>query len=131
VKVPFSPSNLIIWEESASPYREDPAKVGRVMGKIIKTQNPDWDDIQVILVTSDSTEKQMVLRTARRRAEEDVRTRTADGAIDHNFPTGAPQWDPNRDDHIERLKRYQQWIPSGVQNAVPKTVNWSKLYDIR
>ncbi|KFQ29485.1 hypothetical protein N332_06493, partial [Mesitornis unicolor] len=135
----ISPSDLIIWKESAGPYKEDPGKVGRVMGKIIKTQNPDWDDIQVILVTfMDSMEKQMVLRTARRPAEEDVRTRTVDGAIDQNFPTGTPQWDPNRDstgapnrdNHMERLKKYQQWILYGVQNAMPETVNWSKLYEI-
>ncbi|KFQ24758.1 hypothetical protein N332_12737, partial [Mesitornis unicolor] len=132
VKVPFSPADLIIWKELAGPYREDPGKVGRVMGMMIKTQNPDWDCIQVILDTlMDSREKQMVLRTARMRAEEDVRTRTVDGAIDQNFPTGDPLWDPNREDHMERLQRYQQWILYGVQNAVPKTRNWSKLYEIR
>ncbi|KFV41081.1 hypothetical protein N341_02404, partial [Tyto alba] len=26
---------------------------------------------------------------------------------------------------------YQQWIVYGVQNAMPKAINWSKLYDIR
>ncbi|KFP78215.1 hypothetical protein N311_08365, partial [Apaloderma vittatum] len=132
VKIPFSPSDLIIWKETTGPYREDPGKVGRVTGMIIKTQNPDWDDIQVILDTlMDSTEKEMVLRTARTRAEEDVRAGTVMGAIDQNFPTGDPQWDPNRDEHMERLKRYQQWILYGVQNAMPKTINWSKLYNIR
>ncbi|KFQ25458.1 hypothetical protein N332_04508, partial [Mesitornis unicolor] len=132
VKVPFSPADLIIWKESAGLYREDPGKVGRVMGMIIKTQNPDWDDVQVILDTlMGSTEKQIVLRTARMRAEEDVRTWTIDGAIDQNFPTGDLQWDPNREDHMERLKIYQQWILYGVRNAMPKTINWSKLYDIR
>ncbi|KAL2297162.1 hypothetical protein Nmel_010780, partial [Mimus melanotis] len=30
-----------------------------------------------------------------------------------------------------RLKRYQEWIQIGVQNAIPKTINWSKLYEIR
>ncbi|KFV40535.1 hypothetical protein N341_02826, partial [Tyto alba] len=129
VKVPFSPSDLIIWKESAGPYREDP---GRIMGMIIKTQNPDWEAIQVILDTlMDSTEKQVVLRTARMRAEEDIRTRTVDGTLDQNFPIGNPQWDPNQDDHMQRLKRYQQWIVYGVQNAMPKAINWPILYDIR
>ncbi|KFQ25263.1 hypothetical protein N332_03795, partial [Mesitornis unicolor] len=132
VKVPFSPADLIIWKEAAGLYREDPGKVRRVMGMIIKTQNPDWDDIQVILDTlMDSTEKQMVLRTARMRAEEDIHARTVDGTIDQNFPTGDPQWDPNREGHMERLKSYQQWILYGVQNAMPKTMNWSKLYNVR
>ncbi|KFV38902.1 hypothetical protein N341_12058, partial [Tyto alba] len=105
VKVSFSPSDLIIWKESAGPYGEDPGKVGRVRGMIIKTQNPDWEDIQVILDTlMDSTEKQMVLRTARMRAEEDIHIRTVDGTLDQNFPIGNPQWDPNRDDHMQKIK---------------------------
>ncbi|KFP96951.1 hypothetical protein N330_00327, partial [Leptosomus discolor] len=132
VKVPFSPSDLIIWKETAGPYRGDPGKGGRVMGMIIKTQNPDWDDIQAILDTRmDSTEKQMVLRTARMRVEENIRMGTAFGTIDQNFPTGDLQWDLNQDEHMERLKRYQQWNLYGVQNAMPKTINWSKLYGIR
>ncbi|KFV48503.1 hypothetical protein N341_07774, partial [Tyto alba] len=100
IKVPFSPSDLIIWKESAGPYREDPGAYredpGRIMGMIIKTQNPDWEAIQVILDTlMDSTEKQVVLRTARMRAEEDIHIRTVDGTLDQNFPIGNPQWDPN------------------------------------
>ncbi|RLV63204.1 hypothetical protein DV515_00018509 [Chloebia gouldiae] len=32
---------------------------------------------------------------------------------------------------MRRLKKYQEWVQIGVQNAVPKTINWSKLYEIR
>ncbi|KFP31676.1 hypothetical protein N325_07233, partial [Colius striatus] len=124
VKVPFSPSGLITGTESAGPYREDPGKVGRVMG--MKSQNADWEDIQVILDTlTDSRDKQMVLRAARRRAEEDVRARTVGGTLDQNFPTWHPQWHPNRDGHMQRLKRYQRWVLDGVQNAMPKAIHWS------
>ncbi|RLV63201.1 hypothetical protein DV515_00018513 [Chloebia gouldiae] len=32
---------------------------------------------------------------------------------------------------MRRLKKYQEWVQIGVQNAVPETINWSKLYEIR
>lgn len=69
VKVPFTPGDLVIWKQAAGTYRENPDKVARVMKMIIKTQNPDWDDLQVILDTlMDSIENDMVLRAARERA---------------------------------------------------------------
>ncbi|RLV89263.1 hypothetical protein DV515_00014981 [Chloebia gouldiae] len=97
-----------------------------------KIWNPDWDDIQVILDTlMDSTEKKMVLKSAKERAREDIRNRLVMGTLDDNFPTKDPGWDPNAPGHMRRLKKYQEWVQIGVQNAVPKTINWSKLYEIR
>ncbi|KAL2294766.1 hypothetical protein Nmel_008514, partial [Mimus melanotis] len=134
VKVPFSPGDLVIWKQSAGTYRENPDKVARVMKMIIKTQNSDWDDIQVILDTlMDSTEREMGIREARERAREDIRNGLVTGTLDYNFPTEDPLWDPNDPSGVDmmRLKRYQEWIQIGVQNAIPKTINWSKLYEIR
>lgn len=132
VKVPFSAGDLMIWKQAAGTYRETPDKVARVMKMIIKTQNPDWDDLQVILDTlMDSTEKDMVLRAARERAREDIRNGLVPGNLDQNFPTEDPQWDYNAGDGIRRLKRYQDWIQVGVQNAMPRTINWSKLHNVR
>ncbi|RMC11006.1 hypothetical protein DUI87_12198 [Hirundo rustica rustica] len=98
----------------------------------MKTQNPDWDDIQVILDTRmDSAEKEMVLRAARERTREDIRNGLV--TFDYNFPTKDPLWDPNDPSGVDmiRLKKYQEQIQIGVQNAMPKTMNWSKLYEIR
>lgn len=132
VKVPFSAGDLMIWKQAAGTYRENPDKVARVMKMIIKTQNPNWDDLQVILDTlMDSTEKDMVLRAARERAREDIRNGLVLGNLDQNFPTEDPQWDYNTGDGIRRLKRYQDWVQVGVQNAMPRTINWSKLYNVR
>ncbi|XP_035195768.1 uncharacterized protein LOC118174504 [Oxyura jamaicensis] len=132
VKVPFTPGDLIIWKQAAGTYRENPDKVARVVKMIIKTQNPDWDDIQVILDTlMDSTEKDMVLRAARDRAREDIRNGLVPGNVDQNFPTEDPQWDYNTGEGMRRLKRYQDWVQIGVQNAMPRTINWSKLYNVR
>lgn len=73
VKAPFSAGDLVIWKQAAETYRENLDKVARVVKMIIKTQNPDWDDLQVILDTlMDSTEKDMVLQAAKERAQEDI-----------------------------------------------------------
>ncbi|OWK56934.1 Gag polyprotein [Lonchura striata] len=98
----------------------------------MKTQNADWDDIQVILDTlMDSTEKEMVLKAAKEKARQDIINRLVMGTLDDNFPTKDPGWDPNVSGHVQRLKKYQEWVQIGVQHAVPKTINWSKLYEIR
>lgn len=31
---------------------------------------------------------------------------------------------------MRKLRKYQEWIQIGVQNVVPKTINWSKLYKV-
>ncbi|KFP71378.1 hypothetical protein N310_07427, partial [Acanthisitta chloris] len=134
VKVPFTAGDLAIWKQSAGTYRENPDKVARVVKVIMKTQNPDWDDIQVILDSfMDSTEKDMVLKAARERAREDIRQGLVTGSLDYNFPTEDPLWDPNDPSGADmmKLKRYQEWIRIGVQNAMPKTMNWAKLYEVR
>ncbi|RMC22167.1 hypothetical protein DUI87_03040 [Hirundo rustica rustica] len=70
VKVPFSPNDLMIWKQSAGSYREDPDRTARVVKMVIKTQNPDWNDLQVLLDTlMDSTEKEMVLRAMTEKGE--------------------------------------------------------------
>uniref|UniRef100_A0A8U8BQE0 Core shell protein Gag P30 domain-containing protein n=1 Tax=Geospiza parvula TaxID=87175 RepID=A0A8U8BQE0_GEOPR len=132
VKTPFSPADLVIWKQSAGTYRENPDKMARVVKMIIKSQNPDWDDIQVILDTlMDSTEKEMVLKAAKERAREDIRNGLVTGNLDENFPIEDPDWDPNLYCDLRKLRKYQEWIQIGVQNAVPKTINWSKLYEVR
>ncbi|XP_053911764.1 uncharacterized protein LOC128850785 isoform X2 [Cuculus canorus] len=132
VKVPFTPGDLMLWKQSAGTYRENPSKVARVVKMILKTQNPDWDDIQVLLDTlMDSTEKEMVLRTARERVREDSRQGIVTGTVDQNFPTEDPMWDYNTARGMSNLRRYQEWIVVEVQNAMPKTINWSKLYNVR
>lgn len=132
VKVPFSPGDLMIWKQSAGPYRENPDKVARVIKMIIKTQNPDWDDLLVILdALMDSTEKDMVIRVARDKVREDIRNGTVGGNVDENFPKEDPRWDYNTGGGLCRLRRYQDWLLIGVQTAIPKQMNWSKLYSVK
>ncbi|XP_053908772.1 uncharacterized protein LOC128850007 [Cuculus canorus] len=122
----------MLWKQSAGTYRENPSKVARVLKMILKTPNPDWDDILVLLDTlMDCTEKEMVLRTARERLREDSRQGIVTGTVDQNFPTEDPMWDYNTARGMGNLRRYQEWIVVGVQNAMPKPINWSKVYNVR
>lgn len=80
----------------------------------MKTQNPDLGDIQVILdMLMESTEKAMVIRAARERAREDIHSGLVTGALDRNFLTQDPLWDPSNPSELEMimLKRNQEWIP--------------------
>ncbi|KFV69689.1 hypothetical protein N307_00754, partial [Dryobates pubescens] len=132
VKVPFSPSDLVIWKQSAGAYRENPKKTARVFKMIVKTQNPDWDDTQVILDTlMDPTEKDMVLRKGRERAEEDIRTAVMAGNINVLFALANPGWDPNDNNNMVSLRVYQGWVTYGVLHGIPKVQNWARVYDIR
>ncbi|RMB99743.1 hypothetical protein DUI87_23745 [Hirundo rustica rustica] len=132
VKVPFSPNDLIIWKQSAGSYREDPDRTARVVKMVIKTQNPDWNDLQVLLDTlMDSTEKEMVLRAMTEKAREMIRLRVADGTLNELVPREDPEWDPNTARGHQALKGYQELLTEGVRTGIPKTVNWSKLYSVK
>ncbi|RMB93984.1 hypothetical protein DUI87_29571 [Hirundo rustica rustica] len=132
VKVPFSPNDLIIWKQSAGSYREDPDRTARVVKMVIKTQNPDWNDLQVLLDTlMDSTEKEMVLRAMTEKAREMIRLGVADGTLNELVPREDPEWDPNTARGHQALKGYQELLIEGVRTGIPKTVNWSKLYSVK
>uniref|UniRef100_A0A8C3V0V0 Core shell protein Gag P30 domain-containing protein n=1 Tax=Catharus ustulatus TaxID=91951 RepID=A0A8C3V0V0_CATUS len=132
VKVPFSPNDLLIWKQSAGAYREDPERTARVVKMVIKTQNPDWNDLQVLLDTiMDSTEKEMVFKAMTEKAREMIRLRLVDGTVNDLVPREDPEWDPNSTSGSRRLKAYQELLTEGIRNGIPKTLNWSKLYSVR
>ncbi|KFV15293.1 hypothetical protein N340_03075, partial [Tauraco erythrolophus] len=132
VKVPFSVTDLMAWKQAAGLYREDLERVGRVVDTLIRTQDPDWSDLQVVLDNLlDDTEKQMVLKAGKAQAEAAVLNENTTGTLEQNFPSGDPQWDPNNVEHRQRLSRYQKWILYGIKHAMPKSLNWSKLYEVR
>ncbi|XP_050839630.1 uncharacterized protein LOC127060436 [Serinus canaria] len=132
IKVPFSPGDLVIWKQSVGSYREDPERVAQVVKMIIRTQNPDWNDLQVLLDTlMDSTEKEMVLKAAKERAREAIRLQLAEGTVNDLVPSEDPGWDPNTSGGMGAIKEYQELLLEGIRTGMPKTLNWSKLYSVR
>ncbi|RMC19606.1 hypothetical protein DUI87_03165 [Hirundo rustica rustica] len=129
IKVPFSSIDLEIWERIAKGYRSDPIGVAKEMKFLIKQHSPDWADLQLLLDALTETEKQLVLKVAGNLAEDDCRTTQED--VKDVFPLQDPGWDPNDDEELGRLKRYQELIVKGLERAIPKTINWSALYAIK
>ncbi|RMB89186.1 hypothetical protein DUI87_34448 [Hirundo rustica rustica] len=129
IKVPFSSIDLEIGERIAKGYRSDPIGVAKTMKFMIKQHSPDWADLQLLLDALTETEKQLVLKVAGDLAEDDCRTTQED--VKAVFPLQDPGWDPNDDEGLGRLKRYQELIVKGLERAIPKTINWSALYAIK
>uniref|UniRef100_A0A8B9G5X8 Core shell protein Gag P30 domain-containing protein n=1 Tax=Amazona collaria TaxID=241587 RepID=A0A8B9G5X8_9PSIT len=128
---PFSITDLRSWKDIAGVYREDPERVAKVE-TIIRTQDPDWSDLQVILDTLlDDTEKKMVLSTAKKQVEGAHANGDLQGSVEQNFPSTNPERDPNLPGPKGMLTRYQRWILFGIRHGMPKALNWSKIYEIR
>ncbi|RMC09768.1 hypothetical protein DUI87_13555 [Hirundo rustica rustica] len=122
-------SHTEIWERIAKGYRSDPIGVAKKMKFMVKQHSPDWADLQLLLDALTETEKQLVLKVAGDLAEDDCRTTQED--VKDVFPLQDPGWDPNDDEELGRLKRYQELIVKGLERAIPKTINWSALYAVK
>ncbi|KAJ7408137.1 hypothetical protein BTVI_60732 [Pitangus sulphuratus] len=131
VKAPFSASNLNNWREEAKCFRENPEKVIKRFELIAKNQEIDWTDIDLMLSELTETEKEFVIKTARREVVSQIVTGVLTGDVDPIFPLQQPNWDPNNPDHYRMLMKYRDLIKVGLQNAIPKVVNWAALYDMR
>lgn len=58
VKVPISIMDLINWKKLPGIYVDDPEQIAKAFEMMIKTQDPDWKDTEVIVqILFGSTEK--------------------------------------------------------------------------
>ncbi|KAK4805749.1 hypothetical protein QYF61_021848 [Mycteria americana] len=132
IKVPFTLADLDGWRVTARNYRDDPKKVAKGFELIVKTQDPGWEDVDAMLdAVFSELEKQMVVRAARTQVQALVLAGTLPGTVDNHVPITNPGWDPNQLGTRDLLVRYREWTAYGIRNAVPKSVNWSKLYEIK
>ncbi|GAB0209338.1 protein NYNRIN-like [Grus japonensis] len=132
VRVPFSIADLNNWKQVAGNYRDNPDKVAKAFDTMIRTTDPDWKDLDAIMsVLFDSTEKEMIFRMAKTQIEGQVATGQLPGRWEQYLPPVDPDWDPNTKVERELIKQYQKLILFGVRNAIPKAVNWSKLYQVK
>ncbi|XP_051636443.1 transcription initiation factor TFIID subunit 4-like, partial [Manacus candei] len=132
IKAPFSLVELQQWKAFVGAYRDNPDKVANYMERAIRTQNPDWCDLEVMMDTLlDSTEKQMVKRAAQSSIELLITGGVLTGKLKDIFPLEDPKWDPNLPEKKEALKRYQDWVVYGFRHGIPKAVNWSKVDEVR
>ncbi|KFP48551.1 hypothetical protein N323_00036, partial [Cathartes aura] len=125
--------DLRSWKELAGTYREDLEKVAKIFETIVRTQDPDWNDIQVYIVLDTLLtldERTMVLAKAKEEAEK-IHTQSAQpGTVNDHFPPVDPRWDPNNPAQRELLTRYQRLVTFGMRHPIPKAINLSKLYQV-
>ncbi|KAJ7412765.1 hypothetical protein BTVI_45344 [Pitangus sulphuratus] len=125
IKVPFSLFELQQWKASVGTYTDNPEKMANYVERAIRTQNPDWYDLEVMLdAFLDSTEKEMVKQAAWSGTELLLASAKFTGELKDIFPLEDPKWDPNLPEKREALKRYQDWVMYGLRHSIPKAVNW-------
>uniref|UniRef100_A0A8V5FUS1 Core shell protein Gag P30 domain-containing protein n=1 Tax=Melopsittacus undulatus TaxID=13146 RepID=A0A8V5FUS1_MELUD len=131
IKVNFSLRDLDNWQQIAKNYQNDPIGVAKKFEILVKSRDPDWKDIDVILDALTETEKQLVIKTACTQVNAQIIAGAMAGRVEDHIPLTAPDWDYNDAGDYASLKRYQNWIKYGLENAIPKAVNWSVLFEIR
>ncbi|KFV01111.1 hypothetical protein N340_11327, partial [Tauraco erythrolophus] len=131
IRVPFNMGDLDAWRKVVKDYREDPLGIAKRFELIVKNQDPDWKDIDIMLDAMTETEKELIVRTARTHVQAQIIAGTLAGGVDQHVPLTDPHWDPNDKTDYRTLKRYQNWIKFGLENAIPKAVNWSALYAVK
>ncbi|KFO57041.1 hypothetical protein N302_03546, partial [Corvus brachyrhynchos] len=131
VNVPFSTSDMNSWREEVKIFREDPSKVAKLFELIVKDQDPDWGDIDLMLTELTETEKELVIKTAKAHVQGQIASGALQGNVDMLFPTTNPLWDLNNLGKYASLIRYQELVKFGLENAIPKAVNWALMYNVK
>lgn len=131
IKVNFSLGDVDNWKQTAKDYRNDPIGVAKKFEILVKSQDPDWKDRDVILDALTETEKQLVIKTACTQVNAQITAGTLEGRVEDYIPLTAPDWDYNDAGDYASLKTYQNCIKYGLENAIPKAVNWLVPFEIR
>ncbi|KFP30362.1 hypothetical protein N325_00728, partial [Colius striatus] len=130
--VPFTTNDLDSWKETVREYREDPIGIAKRFDMILKTLDLNWRDTDTMLDALTETEKLLVLKTTKTQVQAQITGGTLVGwTVCQCIPLTDPGWDPNDCNEYQQLQQYQQWIKYGLENAIPKTINWSMLYVVR
>lgn len=131
VKVPFLVIYFRSWKELAGTYRENPEKVDKIFETIMRTQDLDGNDIQVVLGTLLTLgERIMVIAKAREEVERVYAQNVQQGMVDRHFPLADPWWDPKNLGQRELLIQYQRSVIFEMKHAIPKAINMSALYQV-
>ncbi|KAM6306963.1 LOW QUALITY PROTEIN: myotubularin-related protein 5-like [Podargus strigoides] len=130
VKAPFTAADLDGWRECARQYREDPEKVAKRFDLIVKNQDPDWGDVDLMLSELTETEKGTVVSAVKNHVLGQITTGALQGRGEDIFPTQDPHWNPDDSGDHGLLRAYRDLVSWGLRNAIPKTVNWSLLFSI-
>ncbi|XP_006868773.1 PREDICTED: uncharacterized protein LOC102833547 [Chrysochloris asiatica] len=126
---PFSSSDLYNWRSQNPPFSKDPIRLTDLIGSIMNTHEPTWDDCQQLLSTLlSSEEKERVITEARKNViGPDGRTTTLPNLIEDHFPLTRPDWDFRTPEGRERLLSYRQTLMTGLRAASRRPTNLAKV----
>lgn len=99
LKGPFNMGDLDAWKQVVKSYQGDPSGVGKRFELIVKNQDPDWKDIDLMLDAMTETEKQLVIETARTHMQAQITAGVMAGGVDQYVPHDNPNWNPNDNAH--------------------------------
>uniref|UniRef100_A0A669Q395 Core shell protein Gag P30 domain-containing protein n=1 Tax=Phasianus colchicus TaxID=9054 RepID=A0A669Q395_PHACC len=132
IKAPFSTSDLDSWKEAVKSYGNDPSGVAKRFELIVKNQDLNWRDIDIMLDFMSEPEKQLVLRSAQTQVQARIIAGALWGRLEQYIPLEDPKWNPNDPAEYQLLKQYREWIKLGLENAIPlPAANWSAVYAVK
>ena len=126
-------SDLYNWKTENPPFSEKPQGLIDLLGSILFTHNPTWDDRQQLLQVLFATEEQeRILAEAWKRVPGvDGRPTAQPHLVDKGFPLLWPNWDFERVEGRERLRVYCQTLMAGLRAAARKPTNLAKVNLVR
>ncbi|PKU34194.1 hypothetical protein llap_15495 [Limosa lapponica baueri] len=86
IKVPFSMNDLDSWKEIVKGYWDDLIGVTKRYELIVKNQDPDWKDIDIMLDALTETEKQLILKMAQTYVQAQITASNLPGNVDNYVP---------------------------------------------
>ncbi|XP_026518083.2 uncharacterized protein LOC113408862 [Terrapene carolina triunguis] len=124
VHVPFTTADLMNWQTTTPRLRDDPDVVHRRFRAIFQSHNPDWQDVgQLLDCLLRTEEKERVLRGAREAAE------AANDGRNFIRLDNPPHWNPNDLTQQADLKKFLDYILTGIKQAGERTLDWTKVHN--
>lgn len=107
---------------------EDPVGVAQQLDQLLGPNIYMWDELNSIMKALFNPEERDLIRTA---AVKDYNNRHARNTIgDEKFPIGRPDWDGNNAVDRQKMQELYEMIIGGIKNAVPKSQNASKMFEV-
>lgn len=121
------------WKSTLPPFRTDPGPTHKLCETIFVTHLPGWQDINLLLRTFLLPEEHaIILRHAKRHARMAHLANPREVLPpEEAVPDTDPLWDLNLESVAQRIAAYKEHILNGLQQGLPKSINMSRLYEIK
>ncbi|ERE76653.1 neutral cholesterol ester hydrolase 1-like protein [Cricetulus griseus] len=128
----FSAADLYNWKTQNPPFSDNPQALTNLIGSLLFTHQPTWDDCQQLLqVLFTTEERQHNLLEARKNVPgPDGRPSLLPDVIEASFPLTRPDWDYNTAEGRGHLKVYYQTLMAGLRGTARQPTNLAKVREV-